>query len=276
MLANRTKDMLSLVESKRRYGVCTIRELFAALEEFYKDSPTDPFVALQQLFKHDLSPVYQPRSYVGYGARINPSDVKRAMINAKLAGRIDAADALVIINENIPNAEHEVPLHALYIERVGYLKACRSIGLFNMPWPEDEFSAAWEIQQMIFELESKRDEIKQEKTHGYDESSRKRQELQELDAEIKAHRKAFNELNVTQNADVSTRSTIKAESQCTRWLVELMHHGRQTETKLEYRAEAKQKWKNLGVNGFNRAWANAIVETQTTQWGKPGRKKSRP
>jgi hypothetical protein len=275
-LANRTNDILSLVESKRRYEVCTVRALFAALEEYYKDAPTEPFVALQQLFEHGLRPVWQPRGYVGYGARIHLSDVKCAMIKAKTAGRIEAPDALVVIDENIPNAKHEVPLHALYIEHVSYLKACQSIGLSNMPWPKDKCSAAWEMQQMIFELESKRDEIKQERTHGYDESSRKRQELQELDAEIKAHWKAFNELNITQGADVSTRSTIKAESQCKRWLVELMHQGPQTKPKSAYRDDARQQWTSLGVNGFNRAWANAIVETQTTQWGKPGRKKSSP
>lgn len=275
-MVDRTKDILSLIDSKRRHDVCTVGELFAELQELYNDSSTDPFVALRQLFEHDLSPVCQSHGYIGYGARIHPSDVKCAVIKAKNVGRIDAPDALVIINENIPNAEHEAPLHELFIERVSYLKVCKSIGLLKMPWPEDEFSIAWEILQIIRELESKRDEIKQEGTRGYDESSRKRKELQELDAEIEAHRKAFNESNNTQDADVPTRNSIKAESQCKCWLVELIGQGPQTKPQIKYRAEALQKWPNLGVNSFTRAWRNAIVETQTLQWGKPGRKKSSP
>jgi len=74
----------------------------------------------------------------------------------------------------------------------------------------------------------------------------------------------------------SSASTVKDEAACQSWLEELMSNSsQQEENKSYYQKQALSKF-NTGINAFNRVWANAIVKTGNTNWGKPGRKKSRP
>lgn len=74
----------------------------------------------------------------------------------------------------------------------------------------------------------------------------------------------------------SVSSTIKDEAACQSWLEELMSNSsQQEENKSYYQKQALSKF-NTGTKAFNRAWANAIVKTGNTNWGKPGRKKSQP
>lgn len=188
-------DIAAAVEHQRRHEVCTVADLFVELEQ----SQPDAYSALLELLNQGLRLREQPQGYLGHNATLATGDVKCAMIRARKAGRIDAPGNAVPVNEFTAFA-HEAPLHALYVERANYLKTCRAIGLRAPPWPDDEFSRAWEIQAKIAELEIRRDEIQQEKTHGYGQGRQKRQELQTIGAELAAHWEAFNKSNVAQDA----------------------------------------------------------------------------
>jgi len=68
--------------------------------------------------------------------------------------------------------------------------------------------------------------------------------------------------------------TISAETRCKDWLVALMKNGGPKKPKDNYRQDAKRDF-GVGTKAFNRAWANAIVETGNIDWKKPGRKPKR-
>lgn len=66
--------------------------------------------------------------------------------------------------------------------------------------------------------------------------------------------------------------SIKAETECRRWLVGLMgNHSKPEKAKPEYADAAKEKFE-IGAKAFIRAWAEAIKETGNTGWSRPGRK----
>jgi hypothetical protein len=67
---------------------------------------------------------------------------------------------------------------------------------------------------------------------------------------------------------------IGAETECRAWLTGLMGAGPPTKNRAEYQAEAEKRF-GIGSRGFNRAWANAVVNTGNTDWVKPGRKSRR-
>jgi hypothetical protein len=43
-------------------------------------------------------------------------------------------------------------------------------------------------------------------------------------------------------------------------------------SKKQVRAEAQEQFPGLGKNAFDRAWANAIVDSGAIAWGKAGRR----
>ena len=65
--------------------------------------------------------------------------------------------------------------------------------------------------------------------------------------------------------------TVKAETKCRKWLVEIMKNGDPEKSKSGYRAKAVAKF-GVGKRAFGRAWANAVAETGNTNWSKPGPK----
>lgn len=66
--------------------------------------------------------------------------------------------------------------------------------------------------------------------------------------------------------------SIRAETECRRWLVGLMGNDSKPEkAKREYAEAAKEKFK-IGAKAFIRAWAGAIEKTGNTGWSRPGRK----
>jgi hypothetical protein len=70
---------------------------------------------------------------------------------------------------------------------------------------------------------------------------------------------------------IQRRATIKAETECRIWLVEMMNAGSPTKGKSTYQAEAIERF-GVGSRAFIRAWANAIAESGNSEWSKPGRK----
>ena len=63
-------------------------------------------------------------------------------------------------------------------------------------------------------------------------------------------------------------ATIDAETRCRRLLTKQMLDGPQVKPKPDYFSEAA-----IGKNAFNRAWANALVDSQNpNDWGKSGRR----
>lgn len=61
------------------------------------------------------------------------------------------------------------------------------------------------------------------------------------------------------------------EIACTQWLADLMRASPETrpQPKADYLREARDQFHDLTDNGFHRAWAAAILETDSA-WGKPG------
>lgn len=70
--------------------------------------------------------------------------------------------------------------------------------------------------------------------------------------------------------DGSERSVVKAEKRCEVWLREQAVAGRTVVKKRELMAEAQERFPDLSVRGFLRAWTTAAPE----HWKSPGRKKS--
>jgi len=80
----------------------------------------------------------------------------------------------------------------------------------------------------------------------------------------------------TPKDDTKQQTTIRAENQCQKWLEDLMsNNSNQDKGKKLYQDEARQAHK-VGTKAFIRAWSNAITATGNTNWGRPGRKKSKP
>lgn len=71
----------------------------------------------------------------------------------------------------------------------------------------------------------------------------------------------------------SRKATIADEIRCGKWLIDLMRNGPPKKLKPEYREEARQRF-GVGLRPFDRAWAKAILETENTDWNKPGPKSS--
>ncbi len=67
------------------------------------------------------------------------------------------------------------------------------------------------------------------------------------------------------------RATVGAEADCRQWLADLMREGSPQHPKAQYLENAKERF-SIGVRGFDRAWATAIVVTGNTDWSRPGRK----
>lgn len=65
-------------------------------------------------------------------------------------------------------------------------------------------------------------------------------------------------------------STVNAERRCHLWLTELMSCGKpKTKKKSEYQKEAFNQF-GVGTKPFTRAWANAVSDTENSNWSKPG------
>jgi hypothetical protein len=72
-------------------------------------------------------------------------------------------------------------------------------------------------------------------------------------------------------------ATSKSEGDCRRWLIALMRESpeRRPKQKSEYQKEAQQKFGNLALRQFQRAWEAAIAESAATGWSKAGRPKTK-
>jgi hypothetical protein len=71
------------------------------------------------------------------------------------------------------------------------------------------------------------------------------------------------------------RATIKAETDCQKWLLELMKKPSEpTKNRDDYRTEAIQRF-GVGKRSFKRAWDNAIRKTDNLSWSRPGPKSKR-
>ena len=90
---------------------------------------------------------------------------------------------------------------------------------------------------------------------------------------LKLEKQITNQGNNSENN--KQQSTSNDENKCKQWLEGLMcDNSSQDKRKKLYQDEAKQNY-NVGTKAFNRAWANAITATGNTNWGRPGRKKSK-
>ena len=68
------------------------------------------------------------------------------------------------------------------------------------------------------------------------------------------------------------KGTVDAETECKAWLENLMaNDSRPTKLKTKYFDAAYEKFA-VGRRGFDRAWANAMIETGNFRWKKPGPK----
>ena len=72
----------------------------------------------------------------------------------------------------------------------------------------------------------------------------------------------------------TVRPTTKAaESQCRRWLIEMMEKDHtQPRPKAIVREEALLKFRTLSKRGFDRAWDAAVSKTAAGRWRAPGRR----
>jgi hypothetical protein len=67
--------------------------------------------------------------------------------------------------------------------------------------------------------------------------------------------------------------TIKAETNCRKWLEELMaEESSPDHPKSHYSSEAQERFENLGTRAFERAWGNAVATANNPKWSRPGRK----
>jgi hypothetical protein len=63
------------------------------------------------------------------------------------------------------------------------------------------------------------------------------------------------------------------ESACRAWLTKLMQQSADApRPKKAVRTEAQEKFPGIGKNAFDRAWANGLVDSGATAWGKAGRR----
>jgi hypothetical protein len=70
------------------------------------------------------------------------------------------------------------------------------------------------------------------------------------------------------------RATIAAETECETWLAEQMRQGPPKMSKANYKNDCQERF-GVGSRAFERAWANAVKQTGSTGWTKPGRKSIR-
>jgi hypothetical protein len=67
-------------------------------------------------------------------------------------------------------------------------------------------------------------------------------------------------------------ATVAQERACRKWLIGLMQDNlRPVKAKEGYQREALHRF-GISKRGFNRSWSEAILETGSTNWSKPGRK----
>jgi len=75
-------------------------------------------------------------------------------------------------------------------------------------------------------------------------------------------------------SELAARHMIKQETECTKWLAELMRSGAPIKNRNQYKADAVQKF-GIGTKAFLRSWASAVRETGRVSWSKPGPKSKR-
>lgn len=91
------------------------------------------------------------------------------------------------------------------------------------------------------------------------------------------HATTFDKALAQLSGRTSTRSTVKAETQCKSWLAQLMrdHPEGRPQPKAELFREAEEKWSVSG-RAFDRAWAAAIEEVDAIAWRSGGRPRKTP
>ena len=81
---------------------------------------------------------------------------------------------------------------------------------------------------------------------------------------------------VTNSQTSANQSTAKGESECQKWLKGLMANGSVPQNNKQYYFQEAIKKYEISKRGFDRAWANAITNTNNHNWDKSGRKKTKP
>lgn len=263
--------------SKAKYNACTVEEWFPTLEAQCKARGANPYEEFRAYVDSGLLLHAAEPGYVHHEAPIHKGDVSVAICKARLARRIieagvanDAApDALVPVYWRTPH-EFQLSLFDLWVVRSNLKRVCQSLGKQDVPWPDEEIG--FELQLQIGDLQIERDRIADMSAKNISEESEKRRLLKEIDSEIAELQAEFDRvLPADEAVGTNRRNIARAEKDCKSWLVEHMRNAPK-KPKRDYTSEAIHKFAGLSVRGFDRAWGNAINESETTLWSKPGRK----
>ncbi|GEO13539.1 hypothetical protein [Microvirga aerophila] len=78
---------------------------------------------------------------------------------------------------------------------------------------------------------------------------------------------------VRKSADNTVKKTIGFQPECMKWLIREMQASPNTQPhpKEYYRAEARKRWGNISLRGFESMWTQAKESAGATGWGMPGR-----
>lgn len=251
-------------KNKARYNACMVKEWLPRIESECDATGENPFERLQTYVDEGLLLHAAEPGYVHHDAPIHKGDISVAISKAKLARRMIEAG---VPNEVAPDAmvpvywrtahEFQLSLFDLWIARSELKKVCQSLGKRDLPWPDEETGFA--LQLKIGALQIERDRIAVMPATAISEEATKSGLLKEIDSKIAALQAEFDRV-LPPDGLVGTNqpNTVRAETDCKRWLVDLMR-GAQARVRDDCQSEAMLKFAGLSVRAFQRAWRNAIT-----------------